>query len=221
MSDEGGSTNTIDLLLGGVVEPARPVRQRDITRARSSAYIVHGNFRELAGLCENISESGLIVADTATPATDVENEVYRRVHNYVSSLYSYNEQIRNALDNCLDVSVGKEIFLPTAADKSTPLYVQRGAFLWGLRNDFQHGDYWCLSVTQEQTDSETTRYHLRFNKLDFEPTPSGDADSAGRYLAHAPDSAYEYPLPYFGSFHRNLFTEFEAAFESWCERHRK
>jgi len=136
-------------------------------------------------------------------------------------LYSYNEQIRNALNNCLDVSVGKEIFLPTTTDAATPLYVQRGVFLWGLRNDFQHGDYWCLSVTQEQAGTETTRYHLRFNKQDFEPTPSGDADSVGRYLAHAPDSAYEYPLPYFGSFHRDLFTEFEAAFESWCERYQE
>ena len=219
MSGEDGSTNNIDQLLGSITEPQRPVRRRDLTRARSSAYIVHGNFRELAGLCENISDSGLIVADATTPATDVENEVYRRVHNYISSLYSYNEQIRNALDNCLAVSIGKEIFLPTVAGKSTPLYVQRGAFVWGLRNDFQHGDYWCLSVTQEQSSTDTTRYHLRFNKRDFEPTPSGNVDSAGRYLAHAPDSTYEYPLPYFASFHRELFAEFEAAFESWCERY--
>lgn len=60
-------------------------------------------------------------------------------------------------------------------------------------------------------------YHLYFEKQDFEATPKGDLDSAGDYLAHAPDTDLCYPLPYIGDFHRNLFNEFESAFEDWCE----
>lgn len=148
-----GSTNTIDQLLGHTSGPADPVTDRDLTRARSSAYIVHGNFNELARMCDNISTTGLIVVATGTETTDVENEIYRRVHNYVSSLYSYNEQIRQILNKHLNQHIGKNYFLPAPENKAAPEYVRRGTFLWGLRNDLQHGDYWCLSV-QRHLDTE-------------------------------------------------------------------
>lgn len=86
-----GSTNTVDQLLGHKKGPSDPVTDRDLTRARSSAYIVHGNFHELAQMCDDISTTGTVIVEQGADKTDVENEVYRRVHNYVSSLYSYNE----------------------------------------------------------------------------------------------------------------------------------
>lgn len=92
--------------------------------------------------------------------------------------------------------------------------------MWGLRNDFQHGDYWCLSVEREGSSGDESYYHLYFEKQYFEATASGDLDDSGEYLAHAPDSDQEYPLAYIGDFHRNLFTEFENAFETWCSRNR-
>lgn len=215
-----GSTNTIDQLLGHTAGPAEPVTERDLTRARSSAYIVHGNFNELTRMCEDISTTGFIVATAGTEKTDVENEVYRRVHNYVSSLYSYNEQIRQILNKRLNRHIGKNYFLPARENKAAPEYVRRGTFLWGLRNDFQHGDYWCLSLKLERSTDDQDYYHLRFQKHDFEATPKGNLESSSDYLAHSPDSDQKYPLPYIGDFHRNLFSEFESAFESWCSRSR-
>lgn len=215
-----GSTNTIDQLLGHSNGPADPVTDRDLTRARSSAYIVHGNFNELAGMCDDISTTGVIIVDEGAERTDVENEVYRRVHNYVSSLYSYNEQIRTILNKRLNRHIGKGYFLPARDNKAAPEYVRRGTFLWGLRNDFQHGDYWCLSVEFEATREGKDCYNLYFEKRDFEATPKGNLDEAGDYLAHAPDDDQQYPLPYIGDFHRNLFSDFESAFESWCSRNR-
>lgn len=213
-----GSTNAIDQLVGHTSGPSEPITDRDLTRARSSAYIVHGNFHELAQLCDDITITGTIVVDEGADETDVENEVYRRVHNYVSSLYSYNEQIRSILDARLTQRIGKGHFLPARNDRAAPEYTRRGTFLWGLRNDFQHGDYWCLRVEYEGTRDGSDCYHLIFQKRDFEATPRGDLDSAGDYLAHAPDEDQRYPLPYIGDFHRNLFSEFENAFEAWCER---
>lgn len=215
-----GSTNTVDQLLGHSNGPANPVTDRDLTRTRSSAYIVHGNFNDLARMCDDITSTGVILIEKGADITDVENEVYRRVHNYVSSLYSYNEQIRDILNKLLDQYIGKEYFLPARNNKAAPEYVRRGTFLWGLRNDFQHGDYWCLSVEFEGTRDDNECYHLYFKKRDFEATPKGDLDEAGDYLAHAPDSDQRYPLPYIGDFHRNLFSDFENAFESWCSRNR-
>lgn len=215
-----GSTNTIDQLLGHAAGPTEPVTERDLTRARSSAYIVHGNFNELARMCEDISTTGLIVATAGTETTDVENEIYRRVHNYVSSLYSYNEQIRKILNKRLNRHIGKDYFLPARENKAAPEYVRRGTFLWGLRNDFQHGDYWCLSLELERSTDDQDYYHLHFQKHDFEATPKGNLESSSDYLAHSPDSDQKYPLPYIGDFHRNLFSEFESAFESWCSRSR-
>lgn len=223
MGDSGsglGSTNAVDRLLGHSDGPSEPVTDRDLTRARSSAYIVHGNFHELARMCDDISTTGTIIVDEGTDRTDVENEVYRRVHNYVSSLYSYNEQIRSILNDRLNRHIGKGYFLPARDDRAAPEYVRRGTFLWGLRNDFQHGDYWCLRVTYEGLRDGKDRYQLQFRKRDFEATPTGDLDGAGDYLAHAPDEDQRYPLPYIGDFHRNLFSEFENAFEEWCARNR-
>ena len=217
MSDSG-STNPIDQLLGHASGPAEPVTSRDLTRARSSAYIVHGNFNELAGMCDDISTTGLIEVPVDANTTDVQNEVYRRVHNYVSSLYSYNEQLRQILNKRLNRHIGKGYFLPARENKAAPEYVRRGTFLWGLRNDFQHGDYWCLSVEFEQSGKDHDLYHLYFRKRDFEATPKGNLDDSGDYLAHAPDHDQTYPLPYIGDFHRNLFTEFETGFEEWCSR---
>jgi hypothetical protein len=73
--DGAGSTNTVDQLLGHTNGPADPVTDRDLTRARSSAYIVHGNFHELAQLCDDIATNGTILVETGTDETDVENEV--------------------------------------------------------------------------------------------------------------------------------------------------
>ncbi|SDD71582.1 hypothetical protein E2L06_18690 [Haloterrigena sp. H1] len=215
-----GSTNTVDQLLGHTKGPAEPVTDRDLARARSSAYIVHGNFHELAQMCDNISTTGTVIVEQGADETDVENEVYRRVHNYVSSLYSYNEQIRSILNKRLNQHIRKGQFLPARDDKAAPDYARRGTFLWGLRNDFQHGDYWCLKVKYEGTQDGSDCYQLYFQKQDFEATPKGDLDSAGDYLAHAPDEDQRYPLPYIGDFHRNLFSEFENAFEEWCSKNR-
>lgn len=171
-------------------------------------------------MCDDITTTGVIVTDTGADETDVENEIYRRIHNYLSSLYSYNEQVRAILSTCLEGDVHKGYFLPARDDKSAPEYVRWGAFLWGLRNDLQHGDYWCLSVERERSANGSEFYHLRFNKRHFDPTPKGSMESAGAYLAHAPESDQRYPLAYIGDFHRNLFNEFEQAFESWCSRNR-
>lgn len=110
--EDSGSTNTIDQLLSHTEGPSTPVTERDLTRARSSAYIVHGNFRELAVMSEDITTTGVIVTDATADKTDVKNEVYRRVHNYVSSLYSYNEQIRAILCERLEEHIHKGYFLP-------------------------------------------------------------------------------------------------------------
>lgn len=216
-----GSTNTIDQLLREQSVPTHPITDRDVKRARSSAYIVHGNFDALARACEDVTTTGLVEVDVGVAETDVTNEIYRLVHNYVSSLYSYNEQIRDILTKRLDEEITKGYFLPDRNDAGAPEYVQRLTFLWGLRNDFQHGDYWCLSVEREASRNGHDYYHLYFEKQDFEATPEGDLDEAGDYLAHAPDSDQRYPLPYIGDFHRNLFTEFEQDFESWCTRNRE
>lgn len=217
----GGSRNTVDQLLRERRGPDYPVTDRDVKRARSSAYIVHGNFDALARACDDIRTTGLVKVDNSANESDVTNEVYRLVHNYVSSLYSYNEQIRDILSKRLDREITKHSFLPDRNEAGAPTYIRRLAFLWGLRNDFQHGDYWCLSVEFGVSRNEFDFYHLHFEKRDFEASPEGSLDESGDYLAHAPDEDQRYPLPYIGDFHRNLFTEFEQDFESWCARNRK
>lgn len=169
-------------------------------------------------MCEDIEADGCVVVPTEADQTDTENEIYRRVHNYVASVYSYNEQVRSIIDAQVPDDIG--YFLPARGERGVPEYARRGMFLWGLRNDLQHGDYWCLSVQQEAVRGADSYYHLHFDKDNFEATPTGGLDDSGAYLAHAPDRELTYPLPYIGDFHRRLFTEFETDFESWCARSR-
>lgn len=187
-------------------------------RARSSAAIVHNNFAELAEMCSDIASTGLIEAEAGSNSTDIENEVYRRVHNYLASFYSYDEQIREILNRRQKQHIGKRKFLPDRNNHAAPRYSKRGAFLWGLRNDFQHGDYWCLSVKKVQEGSDYDCYHMKFDKTNFDATPKGGIDDSSGYIAHAPDREYEYPLTYIADFHQRLFNDFETAFEDWYNR---
>lgn len=213
-----GSTNAIDRLLRHADGPMHPIADREIKRIRTSANIVHGNFDALARACEDITTTGLVEVKAGVPETDVSNEVYRLVHNYVSSLYSYNEQVRNLLNESVGATIDKSYFLPERGDRRAPEYIRRLTFLWGLRNDLQHGEYWCLNVDRVDSRGNYEYYHLRFDKRHFEATPRGNIDETGEYLAHAPDEDQQYPLPYIGDFHRNLFVAFEQDFESWCAR---
>jgi hypothetical protein len=64
-----GATNTIDQLLVHSPGPSNPVTDRDLTRSRSPAYIVRGDFSELAGTCDDISTPGLVVVATDADLT--------------------------------------------------------------------------------------------------------------------------------------------------------
>lgn len=200
--------------------PTHAVTSREIKRIRTSASIVHGNFNALVRACDDISTTGLIEVEAGVSKVDVSNEVYRLVHNYVSSLYSYNEQVRNLLSEKVEEEIHKGNFLPDKNERRAPEYVRRLTYLWGLRNDFQHGEYWCLKIEPEGSQNGYDYYHLYFDKRHFEATPQGELDDSGDYLAHAPDEDQRYPLLYIGDFHRNLFASFEQDVESWCARKR-
>jgi hypothetical protein len=80
---EAGSTNTIDQLLGHTNGPTTAVEDRVMTRARSSAYIVHGNFDRLAQMYDDITTDGAILVAEGTNETDVSNEIHRRSSRYI------------------------------------------------------------------------------------------------------------------------------------------
>lgn len=224
------SDNEVDRLLGHRSGPDLPVSVTDLRRLQHSAGIVHGNFTLIARLTRHV-HTGVIAVEESPPfdsyggsektetreyvESTVSTEVYRLVHNYLASVYSFNEQVRELLTNHCTEEVDKSDFLTTSTASN---YVRWIAFPWGLRNDLQHGNYACLDVVPIGADGTVDLYHLTFDKTAFEPTPTGDLDDAGDYLHHFDDERFDYPLAYLGEFHTDQFNRFERDLNEWCRR---
>lgn len=227
MSERSGPAveNIIDAWIDTNSAPHRPTTDAEIDRIRTSAYFIHGNYVRLADLGPDIANNGLIrIAKNGNGYGDIQTkgEALRRVHNYLSSLYSYNMQvIEHINEKTTDKTYDKYDLLPgtDVSEQYIPSYIKKNCFLHGLRNDIQHGEYHCLRVDKEREDEEYEYYHLRFIKGHFEPRATGGLENSGDYLRYTTKQDREYPLPYICEFH-DEFNQFETDLEDWCSRSR-
>lgn len=217
-----GSTNTIDQFLGDASGPHDTVQEYNIDRLRVSAYIVHRNFTKLIELGDNIPDTGLIHPNENHDEFEIRVEAFGRVHSYLSSLYSFNEQARDIINqNYEGESITKEYFLPGSNESRTrliPEYIKKLVFLWGLRNQFTHGKYRSLEIAKHTNHNGDVYYQLKFIEQHYSPRPQGGLENAGDYLKYCNADAREYPLCYIGNFHQELFNEFENDLNDWCRR---
>jgi hypothetical protein len=220
--DTAGSTNSVDQLLRDSNSPNLAVQQHELNRLQRSAWIVHRNFYDLDQLGDNISQNGQIASPDDLDERTVRTEVFKRVHNYLASLYSFNEQARTIIDEkYTGRDVTKADFLPnpdSTSSASKPDYIKKLVFLWGLRNQFIHEKYRCLTLDQETAHDGTEYFKLGFRETLYSPTPKGGLEEAGDYLRYSDSRERSHPLCYIGNFHQNQFNNFESDLNDWCRR---
>ena len=220
--EEQGSTNCIDQLLHDANSPHLPVQQHELNRLQHSAWIVHRNFYDITKLGTNVTQDGMISSPDGLDERTIRTEVFKRVHNYLSSLYSFNEQARAIIDDkYTGRTIDKADFLPDpdgTRRASVPAYSKRLVFLWGLRNQFTHGQYRCLNLDQHTAHDGTEYFELTFRESLYAPTPTGGLEESGDYLRYCTARDRERPLCYIGEFHEEYFNEFESDLNTWCRR---
>lgn len=227
----GDGTSPPEKLLGRPCVPDHPVSQTELDNLDTSELIAHRNFRELAEFVEgSLDEGGYIVvaADDepdGLPLTALENQrskLHQRLHNYLASIYSFNEQVRELINVKIEAVEEREAPLDRGAfvPNTSTLYTRKLAFVRGLRVDAQHGDFACIRTEPVSdpdpslaSDGETV-YRIEFDKDSFR---GGFTETPDKYLGHAPDERFRYPLAYLETFHREYFVEFAHETQAWFE----
>lgn len=215
-------------LLGIPCEPERPVDSHDIQRLESAELVVHRNFISLRKFFNGqLADGILLVGDDAGPIPIGSKQyekmkMYRHLHNYLASVYSFNEQVRLLVNmyrgdaDATNNPIGKGAFVP----ENATLYTRKLAFVRGLRADFQHGDFSSVRLDPvENPDQELSNgdnvYRVVFDKQAFR---SGATESPDKYLQDASDEEMRYPTGYLYSFHRNHFVGFAEDTEEWFKQ---
>ena len=133
-------------------------------------------------------------------------EATRLTHNYLSSLYSFNEHIKELVNRKTDghVSMRPRHFL--SFDQRRSDYSRKLTLLWGLRIDFQHGHF--LSVKYERHDVTTERVLFRqiFSKKGF--VDDSPLNGMGDYLQYTNENERKLPFLFISWFHNNELEHF-------------
>ena len=136
------------------------------------------------------------------------NALYKLLHHYLASLYSFNETVRRTVSNYLD---GENRL--TKDHYSGIEYTRRLNYLRGLRTAAQHGAFTdCLEV--ERYDPSTKKYRLLFKESEYR---SIDIDSPEIYLEGSNSSHRKQPIRYVARFHDTTFEKFVRDCLSWLK----
>ncbi|WP_143416468.1 hypothetical protein [Halobacterium hubeiense] len=218
MGDSVGSTNAIDRLLGHTDGPDSKPDPQDAERLDYSKQILGINFTRLDGYCKQIEKDGLIYLDDGDDPDSIRVNVFTDIHNYLSSIYSLVEEIHQLLNQCTTRHIGRRdlVLGSDNRDRSLPAFVRKLVFAWGLRNQFTHGNYRCLTIT-EQDNSANRHMRVRFNKTEFDPRGKGDLNEVGDYLWGVDDQEKNHPMCYFYSLYHH-FLAFWKDLRSWLSR---
>lgn len=211
MSGGGSSTNSIEQLIGTRTGgPTQSVSNNEISRIRVSANIVRQNYDTLEDFVDGkIDQDALFIVHNTTQQEAI-SYLYGHLHNYLSSLYSFNEQVREKVDNGLPAqSFPKSRFI---SDR-TP-YSEKLAFIRGLRHDVQHGEYGCLSLDCRRSVGNFKIYCIEFEKKAFR---QGSVNHPHVHLRHTNKQDRKYPLPYIADFHKQYFNDFVDDSIDWLK----
>lgn len=205
-----GSTNSIDQLLGSSkTSPNQALSEHEIARIRISASIVRQNFDRLEDFVDgDVDNDALLVARTAEKQ-EMASYMFGHMHNYLSSLYSFNEQVREKVNEVQDRDITKSDFI-----SGTSQYNAKLAFIRGLRHDIQHGDFRSINLKEKNSAGIFKIYAIQFQEDEFVNTVRHPHD----YLQHTHAEDRKYPLPYIARFHRGYFNEFTEDCLGWLER---
>jgi hypothetical protein len=144
-------------------------------------------------------------------------EVLRLLHNYLASIYSFNETIRIISNRHTPTSVElvSSDFASVSGDDGSLYYSRKLGFLRGLRTDFQHGGFSCFSFAKTGELGDFAGYHIRFDRDSF--VNDSGLHEPERFLRHTNEAERRHPLCFIGRFHRNTLQRFYDDVEAWFD----
>lgn len=141
------------------------------------------------------------------------------LHNYLATIYSYNENLVKVLPEYLSSRVsnpGTTDFAGISApDRS--LYTKQFNFILGLRTDAQHGTFSGFTITNELWDESRRKHHVKFDRDGF--VNSTRLENMSQYLSHTNSREREYIISFLASFHRSTLQRFHDDLLDWFDQY--
>lgn len=202
-------------------EPSSSPQSGSVARIKLSFNIVAESYTTLASYVDgDIGDKAIISVDNSEQKEDVRRGLYTNLHHYLSALYSYNEQVRLLINECVSSSsqITKRELSPRQGDSSPSSYVKQLAYLLGLRHGLQHGAYQFLNFQEvgDYNDGDFTFHRLKFMNNNFE---NSSVDNPNNYLTFLSDISNDpqYPLCYIDKFNSE-FTSFHTDLDDWIKQ---
>lgn len=205
----------LQALCDAKVAPKNTLSQSASTRLTAAKRVLDQNYYEVEKHIDGDLETNPIYICPKDSREDAGFEVLRLLHNYLSSLYSFNETIRVIFNqNTTDgVELTSGSFTPASGGTEDSYYGRRLSFLRGLRTDFQHGGFSCLSFEKRGELGNFAGYHIEFDRVSF-IGDSGLRDPE-RFLRYTNENEQRYPLCFIGEFHTGQLQAFYNDVEDW------
>lgn len=209
--------NEVEALLGaetGGPTENTPVTRDEFARVEISRTIVLENFADLKSFVDGrIADDAWIVIHDSQEPRAVARTLFQHLHNYLASLYSFNEQIREVVnDRTAGIAIEKRDFSPRKGESPACEYVEKLAFLRGLRHSMQHGDYRSLDFRPVEATNGFEFREVTFDRRKFE---SGAVNYPRSFVQYGDAVRMAKPLQYVADFHRNHFVGFTEDCIDW------
>ncbi|WP_135853399.1 hypothetical protein [Halorussus salinus] len=207
----------IQALYEANVLPANTLSQSAATRLTAAKRVLDQNYYEVKQYINGDLETNPVYICPEDSREDAGFEVLRLLHNYLSSLYSFNETIRVVFNqNTADgVELTSGSFTPATGGTEESYYARKLSFLRGLRTDFQHGGFSSLSFEKVGDLGNFAGYHVEFDSETF-VEDSGLRDPK-RFLRHTNGNEQRYPLCFIEQFQTGQLQSFYHDVEEWFD----
>lgn len=214
-----GFEDQLQTLCRAEVEPNSRLRDADEVRLSAAKRTVDQNYYELDEYIDGDLQTNPMFICHETRREEEGFEALRLLHNYLSSLYSLNETIRTLCNRYTPSSVElmSGDFTPVSGGSDHFHYGRKLGFLRGLRTDFQHGGFSCLSFDRAGELGDFEGYQVVFDRPSF-VNDSGLREPE-RFLRWTNEAEQRHPISYVGAFHQQTLQDFYDDVEAWfaCE----
>lgn len=206
--------------VGSTGGPSTSPQTDAVARINLSFNIVAESYATLSDYVDGkMDDKAIIVVDKSEEEKAVRRTVYTHLHHYLSSLYSYNEQVKEFVNSHVISSneIENRAISPHSGDTPVNDYVTELAYLLGLRHGLQHGDYQFLSFEEmgDYSDGDFTFHELRFRVPTFQ---NSSVEYPQNYLAFTSQSSGDHlrPLCYIHDFNQ-VFGDFHDDLQDWIQ----
>lgn len=211
----GSHEYEIQTLYGEDVVSDGPLSQSAVTRLTAAKRVLDQNYYEVEQYVDGDLETNPVFICPKDSREDAGFEVLRLLHNYLSSLYSFNETVRVVFNQTTEegVELRSGSFTPASGGTDESYYARKLSFLRGLRTDFQHGGFSCLSFENAGELGNFAGYHVEFDSETF--TQNSGLRDPERFLRYTNEKEQRYPLCFIEQFHTGQLQSFYDDVDGW------